>query len=246
MKLGLFTDVHYCHADILCKTRRPLLSIGKLHEAMEFFKSKGVELCICLGDLTDHPKDNTKEETLSCLGEVMETVNSYNIPFVLVPGNHDYLMMTADELSEAVCCQIPPYSLKFNECTLIVLDANYRESGNRFDIEGVKWTDSNLTASQLEFLKNELEKAQNECIVLVHECLSPFVEERHIIKNADKAREIIKDSQKVKIVISGHYHKGGDHTVDGIRYLTIPAMCEGEENYYKIFEIQIKEKPWNT
>ena len=108
MKLGLFTDVHYCHADILCKTRRPLLSIGKLHEAMEFFKSKGVELCICLGDLTDHPKDSTKEETLSCLGEVMETVNSYNIPFVLVPGNHDYLMMTAEELSEIVGCQIPP------------------------------------------------------------------------------------------------------------------------------------------
>jgi predicted phosphodiesterase len=106
--------------------------------------------------------------------------------------------------------------------------------------------DPKLIKEENALLKNELEKAQNECIVLVHECLSPFVEGRHIIKNAEKAREIIKYSQKVKTVISGHYHKGGDHTVDGIRYLTILAMCEGEENYYKIFEIQIKEKPWNT
>ena len=237
MKIRLFTDVHYCHAEHLCKTRRPLLSMGKLRETMECFKENKVDVCVCLGDLTDNPKDSTKEETLSCLGEVMDIINSYNMPFLLVPGNHDYLMMTADQLSEAVGCQIPPYSIKFKECTLIVLDANYRESGNRFDVEGVKWTDSNLPPSQLEFLKNELEKAQNECIVLVHECLSPLVEERHIIKNANKAREIIIDSQKVKTVISGHYHKGGDHNIDGVRYLTLPAMCEGEENYYKIFEI---------
>ena len=35
MKIGLFTDVHYCRADALGKTRRPSLSLRKLREAMD-------------------------------------------------------------------------------------------------------------------------------------------------------------------------------------------------------------------
>ena len=101
MKIGLFADAHYCHADVLCGTRRPSLSLSKIREAMDVFREASVDTCICLGDLTDHAPKDTKEDVLACFHEALDVIRSYNIPFYLVPGNHDYLMMTADELFEA-------------------------------------------------------------------------------------------------------------------------------------------------
>lgn len=237
MKLGLFTDVHYCHADVLCNTRRPSLSLGKVRAAMEAFQGEAVDLCICLGDLTDHPAGGTREETLACLREVVEIVRAYPIPFLLVPGNHDYLMLSADELLRETKCEIPPYVTCVGGYDLIVLDANYRSNGERFDRAGVEWTDSNLAGGQLEFLRDALQNATRECIILVHENLDPYVESRHVIKQAETARRIIAESGKVRLVLQGHYHAGADHMIDGIRYLTLPAMCEGEENHYAVMEL---------
>ena len=110
MKIGVFSDAHYCRADALCNTRRPSLSLAKVREAMDAFRLTGVDVCICLGDLTDHAPTDTKDDVASCFYEILELIRSYNIPFYLVPGNHDYLMLTADELSEAGI-KIPPYTL---------------------------------------------------------------------------------------------------------------------------------------
>ena len=38
-------------------------------------------------------------------------------------------------------------------------------------------------------------------------------------------------------VFQGHYHSGHEAVIDGIPYLTLAAMCEGERNSYKIVEI---------
>lgn len=53
MKLGLFSDPHYCTKDVTCGTRRPSLSFGKIRAAMEAFRDAGAEYVICLGDLVD-------------------------------------------------------------------------------------------------------------------------------------------------------------------------------------------------
>ena len=47
----------------------------------------------------------------------------------------------------------------------------------------------------------------------------------------------MEESNKVSLVLQGHYHKGGDRMENGIRYLTVPAMCEGEENHYLILDL---------
>ena len=119
----------------------------------------------------------------------------------------------------------------------IVLDANYRSSMVRFDIEGVEWTDSNLPPQQLEYLRSALDSSDKECIVLVHEKLDPAIHVTHVIKNADKVREIIRESGKVRMVLQGHYHCGAEAEIDGIPYITLPAMCEHIEGYYRILDL---------
>lgn len=236
MKIGVFSDAHYCHTEFLGTTRRPSLSLAKVRKAMEAFREAGVDICICLGDLTDHAPTDTKEDVVSCFSEILQLIRSYNIPFYLVPGNHDYLMMTADDLSEAGI-RIPPYALSAGGYRLVFLDANYRADGRRFDVAGVEWTDSNLPNEQCLFLQDALAKADEPCIVCIHENLDPLVEHHHIVKNSEIIRQVIRENGRVKLVLQGHYHPGAERTIDGIPYVTLPAMCEGTDLSYRIFTL---------
>ena len=237
MKIGVFTDCHYCHTEYLGPTRRPILSLNKVREAMEVFSAQKVDMVFCLGDMTDHNEQSTKDDIISCFNELMSLIEFYHIPFYLVPGNHDYLVMLAEDMARKAGFKIPPYTIETKTHNFIVLDANYRSNMVRFDKAGVEWTDSNLPPQQIEFLKNELEKSSKPCIVLVHENLDPSVDKMHIIKNAEQARDIIKNCQKVSLVIQGHYHSGKKSTIDNIPYITLPAMCEGESNSFRILEL---------
>ena len=89
----------------------------------------------------------------------------------------------------------------------------------------------------VEFLKSRLDKTTKPCIILVHENLDPSVDKMHIIKNAEQIRAIIKNSRRVALVIQGHYHCGKESIIDNIPYITLPAMCEGERNSFKILEL---------
>ena len=226
--------MHYCKAEVLCETRRPSLSLTKLKEAMDAFKSANVDFCLCLGDLTDHAEGDTKDDVLACHNELLGLIFSYKIPFYFVPGNHDYLMLCGEEIEKSGL-RLPPYKFTAGDIDFILLDANYRSDGRRFDEAGVEWTDSNLPDEQCEFLREALSSGENRKIVCIHENLDPNVEARHIVKNAEKVRDIIKG--RAEMVLQGHYHPGGENTVDGIPYITIPAMCEGEENSYRILDL---------
>ncbi len=237
MKIGLFTDCHYCNCEMLGGSRAALESFEKTKKAMEEFKKQGVDICFCLGDLTDNVPGDTKESVMEYFVNITRLIKSYGIPYYLVPGNHDYLIVKAEELKEKIDFKIPPYTVNTEKCNFIVLDANYRSSMERFDVAGVEWTDSNLPPEQVEFLKNELKSSDKDCFILVHENLDPYVHPWHIIKNSDEVREIIKQSDRVKMVIQGHYHSGAERIIDNTPYLTLPAMCEHSENYIKIIEI---------
>ncbi|MBE6673622.1 MAG: hypothetical protein E7596_00785 [Ruminococcaceae bacterium] len=236
MKIGLFSDPHYCQCDNIGGNRHPMLSYDKIKTSMEEFNKSGVDLCICMGDLTDHAKGDTRADAKSNLKKIMALINSYKIPFYLVVGNHDYLMLNSDDLKEENI-DTPPYKIETEEYNFIALDGNYRSDMERFDKAGVVWDDSNLPPFQLDYLRKSLASSQKPCIVLVHENLDPTVQEQHIIKNATEVRKIIKESGKVKMVIQGHFHEGSYQIIDGIPYLTLKAMCQGEENPYVILEI---------
>lgn len=235
MRLGIFTDSHYCKVEVLCKTRRPSLSLKKIAEAMDAFQAASVDFCVCLGDLID--VGTSKEDSLKCCQEAIALIVSYGIPYRVIPGNHDYTVFSAEKFSEITECPIPPYTIETDSHILVFLDASYRSDNRRFDIAGVDWKDSNLPPFQLAFLKNILNEPNKPCIVLLHECLDSDACPNHRVKNADAIRTILEDSQKVKLVLQGHYHNGADRIENGIRYLTVSAMCEGEQNHYLILDV---------
>ena len=243
MKIGIFSDPHYCKADDLGLNRRPIFSLAKIKETMEEFKKIGVEICFCLGDLVDRTKEDTKKEVLDNLKATLEIIHSYGIPFYLAPGNHDFVDLTREDF-KALGVQFSSDSnshiltIESKEYNFIILDTNVRSNGEHFDTAGHVWDDANLPKADVEAVSQILKSNQGKkYIVLVHENLDPTVQEQHIIKNAEEIRGVIKESGNVKMVIQGHFHEGSEWYDEDICYHTVKAMCLGEKNHFEIIII---------
>lgn len=236
MKLGLFTDPHYSTLSASCGTRRPSLSYGKIREAMDAFRDARVDLVVCLGDLMDDcgsPEMNAQK-----LREVSALIRSYGIPFFCLMGNHDCADFSRADFDRDTGGAYPPFVYRAMGKTFLFPDANYLDDGSAYTAENLDWTNAFLPDDTVARLRDELADSEtSEAYVFLHQNLDPGVERHHIIRNAETVRAILRDSGKVKTVFQGHYHPGHDTAVDGIRYRTFPAMCEGEENRYEIVEI---------
>ena len=237
MKLGLFSDPHFCPKDVTCGTRRPALSFGKIREAMEVFRAETVDLVVCLGDLAD--ECGTPEENIAAAEELSAMIRSFGLPVFCVPGNHDYQNFTREEFARYTGGLNAPPSYRTGEGkTLIFLDANCADNGTVYRRNALDWTNAYLTEEQRDILRDALTPEETkEAYVFVHQNLDPTVESHHIIRNAADVREMIRTSGKVKAVFQGHYHPGKESVIDGLPYHTLPAMCEGEENRFFVMEI---------
>ena len=233
MKIGLFADAHCSTKAESCRTRRPSLSFDKIRAAMEAFAD--ADLVICLGDLMDdceNPQDNP-----AMLEKIGELIASFNVPFCCLRGNHDCDMFSEADFYAGIDSS-PPKVLKYDDCGLIFLDANYDACGRAYAAAAVDWTDTALPEDQIQALREALEDSEiQRAYIFIHQNLDPNVQHQHIVANAAQVRRILEDSGKVRRVIQGHYHPGCDSVIGGIEYHTLPAMCEGERNYYEIMEI---------
>lgn len=238
MKLGLYSDPHYSDKFAACNTRRPSMSYGKIKAAMEAFADAGCDLVLCLGDLVDCC--DTIEEDRAKIDELRALIDGFGIPFYCLMGNHDYQNFDREEFARHV--PYPPFFLRFGDLTLIFPDANYMDNGTPEGIiyrkDAIDWTNAYLPEDQRNQLRQVLAHEETVHVhVFLHQNLDPTVERHHVIRNAGQIREIIRESGKVRGVWQGHFHPGHENTIDGIPYVTLPAMCEGEGNSYRIVEI---------
>lgn len=231
MKLLLFTDPHYCSKEVTCTTRRPMLSYGKIQAMLD--ASPDADMILCLGDFVDDCGD--REENIARITELTALIRSYNKPFFCLRGNHDCHVFTREEFYSHIGTE-PPFSITVGKTTLIFLDANYTDAGNAYEVGKVDWTDTRLPDEQVMRLREVLREA-SEAYIFLHQNLDPDVQHQHILKNAAELRDLIAASGKVKAVIQGHFHEGHDNITDGVRYHTLPAMCEGKRNYFEYLEL---------
>ncbi len=234
MKLGIFTDSHYCNVE-RDKTRFHALSLQKIEEAMTAFRDAGVDAVLCLGDIIDIGKPKGREKEY--LRQISDLIKSFALPFYFIPGNHDYGALRGEEFCKEFGTPDLPYFVDFPDVRLILLDAGYRKDGRRFDVAGNEWTDSNLPPFELRFLEKAL-AVDKKCVVCLHENVDTFLFNRHyLVKQHAEVRKILRRSGNVSLVLQGHYHKGADHTYTGIRFLSVAGMVEGKENRYCVMDI---------
>lgn len=237
LRLGLFADSHYSDREISCRTRRPSHSYRKIGEAMRAFAAAGADAAVILGDLVDACRDRSSDRAE--LERVGRLITSFCLPVYCLRGNHDCDNFTAHDFYAISGLAEPPFSAPAGEGrVMIFLDANFRADGRRYLPHAVDWTDSSLPQEDVERLRRELARSDvGEATVFIHQRLDGCDDERYNIENSREIREILESSGKVRRVFQGHYHKGDLRTVNGIEYVTLAAMCEGEENSYTITEI---------
>jgi alkaline phosphatase len=155
-----------------------------------------------------------------------------------VLGNHCVSALTKPEFLEIVGQKASCYSFDTSGVHFVVLDACFRSDGQPYGRKNFDWTDANIPAAEIEWLRADLKRTAHKAVVFVHQRLD--VKPPLGIKNAPEVRKVLEESGNVLAVLQGHDHKGDYQAIAGIHYCTLAAMVEGtgpENNAYAVMDI---------
>ena len=202
-----------------------------------------VDFLIELGDFKDQDRPPVEQKTLSYLETIEEVFQKFSGPAYHVLGNHDLDSISKEQfLTRAENTNIDSdrsyYSFDINGLHCIVLDANYRTDGADYDHGNFDWTDANIPAEELSWLREDLAATEGPAIVFTHQLLDGTGSV--YVKNAAQVRQILQTCGKVLAVFQGHHHAGSYSNIAGIHYYTLKALVEGtgaESNSYAVAEV---------
>ncbi|NIA29032.1 MAG: hypothetical protein GWP06_03855 [Actinobacteria bacterium] len=230
VRFGIVTDSHYADRQP-AGTRFYRDSLLKIRKAVDLMNEKKPDFLIELGDFKDQDAKAKEKNTLGYLRDIENELQKFTGLTYHVLGNHD-----ADSLSKTQFLQnvtnanIPAdqsyYSFDLKGFHFVVLDANFTSDGTPYDHGNFDWTDANIPPLELKWLKENLRAGSGPVIVFVHQLLDG--QGHHYIKNAAQVRQVLQQSGRVLAVFQGHKHKGQYNRINGIHYITLQAMVEGE------------------
>ncbi|TWT61326.1 metallophosphoesterase family protein [Rubinisphaera italica] len=236
LRFGLVTDLHYADKPP-GGSRHYRETLHKLEEASNQFQQDQPDFIVELGDLIDAASSVDVE--LNYLKTVNREFSAIckNRHYVL--GNHCVDTLKKEEFLGEVGQEKSYYSFDRDGFHFVVLDSCFRSDGVPYARKNFQWTDANIPAAELEWLKADLNATDKQVIVFAHQRLD--VNNNHGVKNNAAVRKILESSSKVLAVFQGHSHQNDLNEIGGIHYCTMVAMVEGsgtESNGYSIIDIE--------
>jgi predicted phosphodiesterase len=243
VRFGIVTDCHYADTDP-AGTRFYRESLDKLSESVARMNAEDVDFLIELGDFKDQDRPPVEGRTLRHLQTVEGVFRGFARRRYHVLGNHDMDSLSKRQFLENVeNTGIDPsrsyYSFDVRGLHCVVLDANHRADGSEYDHGNFDWTDANLPAHELDWLRQDLAKSRGPAVVFIHQLLDGTGSV--YVKNAAEVRRVLGESGNVLAVFQGHHHEGAYSHLDGVHYYTLKAVVEGhgsENSSYVMVEMQ--------
>ena len=234
-RVGLVTDLHYADKPP-AGSRHYRESPGKLAEAAEQFGKDKPEFLVELGDFIDAA--DSVETELRYLKRINRDFSAIckNRHYVL--GNHCVYTLKKQEFLEGVEQKQSYYSFDSGDFHFVVLDSCFRSDGEPYGRKNFQWTDPNIPAAEIEWLKADLKATSKKTVVFAHQRLD--VSNHYGVKNAAEVRKVLENSEKVLAVFQGHSHMNDHKDIEGIHYCTLVAMVEGsgaESNGYSVMSL---------
>ncbi|HVK19474.1 MAG TPA: hypothetical protein VM533_21245 [Fimbriiglobus sp.] len=236
LRFGLVTDLHYADKP-LAGTRHYRETLAKLAEATGQFARDKPAFVVELGDLIDAA--DAVETELVWLKRVNKEFSAISKDRHYVLGNHCVDTLTKDEFLGGVGQPKSYYSFDSGGVHFVVLDACFRSDGKPYGRKNSKWTDANIPAAELDWLKEDLKATAKKTVVFAHQRLD--VSNDHGVKNCPAVRQVLEGSGKVLAVFQGHSHKNDYREIAGVHYCTLVAMVEGsgaENSGYSTVDIR--------
>jgi len=254
LRIGIMADMQYAdktdHG-----TRFYHNSLMKVDTAVEFFNRNKVDFSMILGDLVDEgPKD---------LPLLLEHLSPLKKTSYCLLGNHDYVNVPKPDLLHSTFGMPDKYyAFTKGKWRFVFLNTNalseYATTAKSAERSEWKSLVDSLQASgrkntqpwnggvdhkQLLWLQNELIKAQKNkehVIVLTHHPLLP--ENGYETLNNRQVLALLYKFPEVKLVLSGHNHKGNFVQENNIPFVTMEGMIETPaSNAYGLLELYSKE-----
>ncbi|MEO2018344.1 MAG: metallophosphoesterase [Fuerstiella sp.] len=235
LRVGLVTDLHYADRPP-SGSRHYRETPDKLAEAAAQFSSNKPDFIVELGDFID-AADSVDAE----LG-YLKRINNEFLPICRsrhhVLGNHCVYTLSKREFLDVVEQPKSYYSFDVGDFHFIVLDSCFRSDGTPYGRKNFEWTDPNIPAAEVDWLKADLNGTTKKTVVFAHQRLD--VSNHYGVKNADSVRKVFEESDRVLAVFQGHSHKNDHHEIGGIHYCTLVAMVEGsgaDNNAFSVMEM---------
>lgn len=232
MKIFLITDIH--HGE---NSNYPNLGgleyvnvFGEQFEKLIPTLKGEMNECDLVINLGDFIHDESTEKDIETYKEALSLLSS-NTLTKHVLGNHDERNLSRETCTSLIGEEKSYYSFDFGGYHHVILD------GNAIEPRGPLY----VSEEQLQWLENDLESTQLKSIIYCHHPLDNqdmsenyyFKErpERASINNKHFVRKVLKKSEKVLAVFSGHTHFYAKQEIDGITYFTIPSFMENDGNH---------------
>ena len=187
-----------------------------------------------------------REGTLACLDAIEASFAKFAGPRYHVAGNHDFDCLSSEEFFSRVpndgqISRTGYYSFVRGGVTFIVLNACFDSTFKPY-CRYTRWEDTNVSPEELDWLRRELESAKGPVLVFCHQRLEDSAEPSHIVRNAEAVRTLLERSGKVKGVITGHQHKGGYRTLNGIPYYS--PLCARARRWWSSTSGAARPESW--
>jgi len=222
LRVGIVTDLHYADKPA-SGTRYYRETPRKLEEAANRFSDDKLAFLVELGDFVDAADSVDKE--MGYLKKINQPFSAIckNRHYVL--GNHCVHTLTKEEFLGEVEQPKSYYSFDFGDYHFVVLDSCFRSDGVPYGRKNFAWTDPNIPAAELEWLKGDLAATAKKTVIFAHQRFD--IDNYYGVKNGADVRQIFESSGKVLAVFQGHSHKNNYTAIAGIHYCTMVAMVEG-------------------
>lgn len=221
LRVGLLTDLHYADKPA-AGSRYYRETPRKLAAAADIFAEARPDFLVELGDLIDAAESVEKE--LGYLRYINRDLSAISDQRHYVLGNHCVSTLTKQEFLGEVGRSESYYSFDQGTFHFVVLDSCFRSDEEPYGRNNFKWTDPNVPAAELDWLKQDLAGTSRPTIVFAHQRLD--VSNNHGVRNAAAVRKVL-ESANVQLVLQGHSHANDYKDINGIHYCTLVAMIEG-------------------
>ena len=220
VRVGLVTDLHYADKPP-AGSRHYRETPDKLAEAAEHFAKDEPAFIVELGDFID-AADSVNAE-LGYLKRINRDFSAICKQRHYVLGNHCVYTLTKQEFLDGVEQKKSYYSFDSGDFHFVVLDSCFRSDGEPYGRKNFEWTDPNIPAAEVEWLKADLKGTAKKTVVFAHQRLD--VSNHYGVKNCADVRKVLEDSGNVLAVFQGHSHKNDHKDIGGIHYCTLVAMA---------------------
>lgn len=222
LRVGLLTDLHYADRPP-AGTRFYRETLPKIRECIARFNEIRPDFAVELGDFIDAAE--TAEGEIGHLKTIEAEFVRFQGARHYVLGNHCAWTLTKDEFLKNCGARKEFYSFDQGGFHFVILDACFRADGVPYGRRNFNWTDTDIPATERDWLKEDLRTAQGKTVVFVHQRLD--VAGDYGVKSGREVRKVLEDSGKVLAVFQGHNHKNDLREINGIHYCTLAAMIEG-------------------